>query len=211
MLGTRMGRCLWIGSLVAALGSVAWVSGVASAQGGAKAPAASVAVVNVGRVLELLDEKAQRVAELGEYGDRLQAGIRDIQARVEEAYADLQVLPKGNAQYVSKQDEAIRLEMKLQGEEEFAKFRFNERMQRTKMELFDKIVSAAGVYAQREGYDIVLNDDSDMTLPDERIGQMNDQTFMAFVRGRRVIFRTDGVDITDEVAQLMNNQHKAAQ
>jgi Skp family chaperone for outer membrane proteins len=173
------------------------------------AHATSVAVVDVGRVLEALDEKAVEVARLGQFGQQLADEVQKIQDQRDAANADLDVLPKGTPQWEDKQNEAIRLEMKLQSEKEFAKFRLNKEKQRTKLELFNKIVEAAGTYAEREGYDIVLNDDRDMSIPPEQLGQLTDAQFESFVQSRRLIFATDASDITDEVAQMMNTQFKA--
>lgn len=169
----------------------------------------SVAIVDVGRVLEALDEKAVEVQRLGAFGQKLADQVQEIQKQLDAANSDLDVLPKNTPQYEDKQNEAIRLQMKLQGEKEFAKFRLNKEKQRTKLELFNKIVSAAGIYAEREGYDIVLNDDRDMTIPSEQLGQLTDPQFESFVQGRRLIYAKDAVDITDAVATMMNNQFKA--
>jgi outer membrane protein len=203
---------------IAALVGLAAIVGVwsvatveAESMGVQKAPATSIAVIDIGKVLDQLDEKRARLAELEQYGNSLQEQVERIVLEKDAIVADLEVLPKDTPQFLAKQDQAIRKEMELQGEQEFAKFRFNERKQRTKLELFKKIESAAGIFAQREGYDIVINDDRDMTIPESQVGQMNDQAFQAFVMSRRVIFATGTVDITDEVAQMMNNNYKAAQ
>lgn len=196
---------------LAALAGVWGLASVRAETAAQKAPSAAVAVIDIGKVLEQLDEKRSRLAELEEFGRAMEARMERINAEKDVIVADLEVLPRGTPQYLEKQDQAIRKEMELQGEQEFAKFRFNERKQQTKLELFNKIVSSAGIYAQREGYDIVLNDDRDMVVPQDQVGQMTDQAFQAFVMSRRVIFATDAVDITDEVAQMMNNNYKAAQ
>lgn len=183
----------------------------AEAAGAQQAPPTAVAVIDVGKVLDQLEEKRTRLADLEAFGQQLENRVADIDAERQKVLDDLDVLPKGTPQYYAKQDEAIHKQMELQSEKEFAQFRFNERKQRTKLELFNKILSAAGIYAQREGYDLVINDDRDLTIPDAQLGKMNDQSFQAFVMSRRVIYATDAVDITDEVAQHMNNNYKAAQ
>jgi outer membrane protein len=204
----------WIVALVS-LAAVAGVWSVATVRAESasaqKATPTALAVIDIGKVLDQLDEKRARLAELEEYGRSLEAEVERIRVEKDAIVADLDVLPKNTAQFIAKQDQAIRKEMEFQGEKEFATFRFNERKQQTKLELFRKIESAAGIFAQREGYDIVINDDRDMTIPDGQVGQMSDQAFQAFVMSRRIIFATDAADITDEVAQMMNNNYKAAQ
>ena len=198
-----------IGMVLAGLGVIR-VTSVQGEQAGVQgARATSVAVVDVGGVLEKLDEKAMEVQRLGEFGQRLSDEVQKIKEQGDAANADLEVLPKGTDQYTDKKNEAIRLQMKLQYEQEFAKFRLNEEKQRTKLKLFNKILEAAGIYAEREGYDIVINDDRDMTIPPEQIGQLTDAQFESFVQSRRLIYAKEAVDITDEVAQMMNTQFKA--
>ncbi len=213
MLGRGVREWAMVGAVVATVLGAWAIAGVRAEAAAARQSAAptSVAVVDVGKVLDQLEEKRSRLADLEEYGRNLEARVAEIEAELQGLIADLEVLPKGTAQFVEKQDEAIRKEMALQGEREFAQFRFNERKQRTKLELFNKIVSAAGIYADREGYDMVLNDDRDMNVPADQVGQMTDQAFQAFVLSRRVIHATDAIDITDEVAQMMNNNYRAAQ
>ena len=210
MRGRSAGRVAVVAAALA-VGLGVWRIGSVEAQapGSAGARATSVAVVDIGRVLGLLEERSDRLQELEDFGRRLEEDVQAVEEQFASATSDLEVLPRGTPQWDDKQTEAIRLEMRLQGEKEFAKFRMNERKQRMKLELFNKIVSAAGIYAQREGYDVVLNDDRDMTIQEAQVGQMTDAAFEAFVQSRRVIFASEGVDITEEVAQLMNNQFKA--
>lgn len=207
----RHGARRWaavIGVVLAGIGAIRVAS--VQAQGTPSgARATSVAIVDVGRVLDALDEKAIEVARLSEYGQRLASDVQSIQSQLDAATADLDVLPKDTPQWEDKQNEAIRLQMKVQAEQEFAKFRLNKEKQRVKLKLFNKILEAAGTYAEREGYDIVINDDRDMTIPAEQLGQLTDAQFESFVQSRRVIYAKDSVDITDAVAQMMNTQYKA--
>ncbi len=169
----------------------------------------AVAVVDIARTLDQLAEKRDREMEL-------ESAIADRQARVDrlrdEAQAvaeELDILPEGSMEWRDRREEAIRLEGRLQIEQKLAQQILSQSRMRMQLELFNKIVESSQRYAEREGFDIVLSSDVSEPIPEVAAEQMGPQEFMAMLASRRVVHATDAVDITDEVAQMMNNEFQA--
>jgi Skp family chaperone for outer membrane proteins len=168
-----------------------------------------VAVVDIAQVLEQLSEKREREmqleSEIGERQDRLDR----LKGQADLAKQDLEVLLRGTKEFRERQEEAIRLEGRLQIENEIAQRRLSQSRMRMQLELFNKILEAAQRYADREGFDIVLSSDVSDPIPEVAAEQMQPQEFMAMLASRRVVHASGAVDITDEVAQMMNNEFRA--
>ena len=99
-------------------------------------------------------------------------------------------------------EEAVRLQYKLEFEGNLAS-RILQR-QRTEMQLalFNKIRDAARAYADAEGFEIVLTTDHTAEIP----ANLGANEVNGAILSRRVIHASASVDITDAVAQRMNNQ-----
>jgi Skp family chaperone for outer membrane proteins len=69
-------------------------------------------------------------------------------------------------------------------------------------EMFLKVTDAVGRIAQREGYDIVMLDDSLFPLPENAA----DADVYRAIITKGIIYRQDTTDITDDVVTLMNNE-----
>ncbi len=71
--------------------------------------------------------------------------------------------------------------------------------------LYGKIEDAIARISEREGYDVVLMDDSTFPLPENA---PDSDVYRAIVT-KGVIWRHDSVDVTDQVITLMNNEFTA--
>jgi Skp family chaperone for outer membrane proteins len=99
----------------------------------------------------------------------------------------------------------MRFEAQFRLETEIAERTLAEHQKLMQLALFNKITEAVRAYADREGIDVVLTNDSGVEIPQD----LSDQQFLAAVTGRRVVFASDAIDITEEVAQAMNNEYRA--
>ncbi len=202
----------WRASALAAallLGAGVWRLG-----GGGTQPAAAerlelaasccVASLDLNKALEKLDERTEREKELQAFVTTLEAELKKLSDQGKQAEEDLKILPQGSPEWRNKRDEAVRLAARLQAEREASQAIALDRQKRLQVDLFAKIKDAAARFAEREGFMIVIADDSAQTIPDNA----NDQQVQAAILGRRLIFASPATDISEGVARMMNTEFK---
>lgn len=177
----------------------------ASARRPAAADKSPIATLDLNGVLSTLEEREVREKELQAVIQEQTTKLEELKKTAEQAQADLKVLPERTKDWKKKREEAIRLAMRLEGEDKLAKAIVEEERKKLSLDLFTKIKDAAGRFAQREGYVMVLSNDSNIDIP---IDAPETQVQAAMV-GRRVLYRADASDITQAVAQMMNTEFKA--
>ena len=196
-------------TLVACLAVFALVrftsDGALAQGGGGSDPCACVATIDLGRVLERMDERIDRERELQEFIAQLESEVNELRAQAETAQGDLEILVQGTPEFEEGQRAAIRAVARFRFEAEFAERRATERRKTMQLQLFDQIKAATAQFAEAEGYDLVMHDDSTEQLPPE----ITEQQASLAIASRRVIYSASGVDITDAVAQRMNNEYAA--
>ena len=68
-------------------------------------------------------------------------------------------------------------------------------------DLYHKVLAAVGRLAQREGYDLVLQNDTQDFRPE------NQQQLMAMILGRKVLHVNSKLDVSDALIQMLNNEY----
>jgi len=163
-----------------------------------------VATIDLNKVLESMDERAEREKELQSLVATLEGDLKKLADRGKAVEADLQVLPQGTPEWRAKRDEAVMLAAELQAKREASQAIALDRQKRLQLDLFAKIREASARYAEREGFMLVLNSDSAAVIPDNA----NDQQVQGAILGRRVIFSSPANDISEGVARMMNTEFK---
>lgn len=196
-----------IATLAAAIGGVsAGLLGTAVGQPAAgHARPTAVAVVSIPKVLADLREREDKEADLRILSERRESVVNALGEKAQAAAQEFEVLPPGTDDWKAKREEAMRLEATFRLETEIAQRTLGEHQKFMQLELFNKIIAAIKAFAEREGYDLVLTNDSGVSIPPN----LPDQQFLSAVTGRRVAYASEAIDITDEVAQAMNNEYKA--
>lgn len=198
---------LWRWSLVAALvllGGAVLSHSIAPANATLHQSASKpVAVVDLERLIDLLDERSKRQADLEDMGNRLEQrvnGLREqLQAKLDERETASQ--SRRGALF----EEIVRLQTSLQAEEEYATRIAGELLTRLKLDLYGKVLTSVKQYAESAGYDLVLSDDSAGELPSNSGLQALEVAMMS----RKVLFARQTVDITEDVANRMNADYAA--
>lgn len=163
-----------------------------------------VATIDLNKVLESMDERAEREKELQSLVASLEGNLKKLADQGRAAEEDLKILPQGSPEWRSKRDEAVMLAAELQAKREASQAIALDRQKRLQLDLFAKIREAAGRYADREGFMLVINSDSAAQIPESA----NDQQVQAAILGRRVIFSSPANDISEGVARMMNTEFK---
>lgn len=175
----------------------------AVAQRAAGGPCCCVGTLDLQRVLQNLDERAEREGELQSFIRERIARIKNIQERIEQLRADLDILPENGPEWRAKREEVLREDVSLRSEQDFLQLFGAEMEARMKRKLFIKIRDAASRYAEREGYAVVITDDSEVPIPQPVSPELTRQVEPAIV-ARRVIYSSACADLTDDVARMMN-------
>ncbi|MBL0927846.1 MAG: OmpH family outer membrane protein, partial [Phycisphaerales bacterium] len=195
-------------SLAALAGAATfWQLGAASAtaQGAPRAPAVSVAVVDIVAVINKLDERAVRQQELDGFSKERQDRVQKILDEVKKLADEIKLLPENAPERLAKAEQLSRLQLSGEAEERIAVSMGQERQKRMILGLYNKVVEAARAIAQREGIQIVMTDDSAMQIP----ADISPQDMNRMVDSRKVIFAENAVSITDRVIEKMNLDFKA--
>jgi Skp family chaperone for outer membrane proteins len=160
----------------------------------------SIAVVDIGKALESLEETAQIEADLKAQFEALK---QDHQGKQDQLKQDLEILQPGTDAFKQKSNE---FQLKAIELESWWKFQqANVARERVLLieGLYRKLTDAIGKSATENGYDLVLYKEQD---PDFR--NAKPETLMASLAVRKVLWSKSDLDLTDQVILRMNNEWK---
>ncbi|MBI1370921.1 MAG: hypothetical protein GC162_19990 [Planctomycetes bacterium] len=170
------------------------------AQGKGSKPAV-IAVVDVQKVFNSLDEKGSVEADITASTEKLQKEEQDRQTELKALQADLNILAPGTPAFADTQEKLEKKAMEFQVWKQFNQNKL-ERDKAIRLEgLYMKVVGACEAIAKASGYDLVLFKDSTDALK----GQ-NQQQLAALIQVRKVLYSAPDMDITDSVTQKINNE-----
>lgn len=194
-------------SLVSLAGVASFVAPSALAQTAKQQQRPSVVrVINLNTILDTLDEKTDRERELQKFLQGLEDNVNGIKKQLDQSRKEMELLPAKGPAFSAKREEVLRLAARYQAEGQTAKLLAEDKKKLMQIDLFEKMSDAVAEYAKSEGIDVVLNDDSAEKVPDNAPAQQT----MSAMASRRVLFAAHEIDISDEVAQRMNNAYKLA-
>ncbi len=168
---------------------------------------ATVAIVDVFRLIDGLQEAKDLKAQLDERFKAVQKQFDQTRIKLEAMEAD----------YIAmKADDPLRRDkfFELRKAREFAKAEaesveavFNLEGGDAMSSLYDRVLDAVRRLAARDGYDLVLLDDRSRKLPE----QGNDSQMRAGIYGRKILYAAEPLDITPTVIAMMNTDYAARQ
>ena len=162
----------------------------------------AVATVDLVRVLDELKEKGVLEERLQQSLSDRQAQLDDVVNKIKTAQADLETLKPGTAAHREK----IRQIVELQAVGEARRNALQQIISLEKGEMlktiYEKINAAIAKIAERDGWDVVLLDDSGFPLPN----QAPDRDMERAILTRSVLYKHNSVDVTSRVITLMNNE-----
>ena len=170
---------------------------------GQPAPAAAptrVAVVDVQKIFRSMDEQSGVNAELTQQAERLQREEQEKVSAVKSRQADADLLSKESDAYRQALGDIERMTIELQVWRQFMQRKLEQERTLRVQDLYNKILGGIDRLAQREGYDLVLQKDTQDFRPE------NQQQLTAMILGRKVLYASDKLDITDAVTQMLNNE-----
>ncbi|MGJ8636993.1 MAG: OmpH family outer membrane protein [Phycisphaerales bacterium] len=199
---TRMLTTISIASiLITAL--LAWTAGASSSRPPAQPTA--IATVDIMSVIEGLNERDVLKAELESRTEARQEQLNSVVKQLEALDADIQMLKQGTDQHREKMQEGIELQALAKTRRDVLSQIVSIDNGTVMQKLFVKIETAVKDISEREGYDIVLFDDTSFEVP----ADSPNQDVVRAIITKSLIYRHDSIDITQQVITLMNNEYSA--
>ncbi|MEM1184022.1 MAG: OmpH family outer membrane protein [Planctomycetota bacterium] len=169
------------------------------------APPTSVAVIRLEPLLEQLKERTELEDTLNAFIAERQAQVDALRSEGETAASDLELFTPGTAAHRDKTREVLEIRAALETRQKILQEIVSVETGTILQELYLKIKAAAQRIAVRDGYDIILLDDSAANLPPN----VSEGAVLRFIGDRRVLYANDAVDVTGTVANYMNNAFAA--
>ncbi len=191
---------------VVGLGATALRAPAGAAEGSVpyRAPA-NIGLVNLDTLMDKLEEAKAKKSELESKGKDRQAQLDEIVNRLKKAKQDLDLLPPDSPQRIEKGVEVIELQAQAEGKKNALQTVINIENGKVVKDLYLKVVAAAERLAQKEGLDLVMMDDRVMELPPGG----SDRDMNMAIQSKRVLFAQKGMEVTEQLATLMNNEYNA--
>jgi Skp family chaperone for outer membrane proteins len=196
-------------ALVLALGAAFAYQAIGQRTGSASPTV--VVTVNLGAVLEGLEQRSVAEAEIKELGDRSQAEDQRRQKEIEDLRTQLENLPEADEEARDAVREQIaRVALQYQAWGRFALEQLDMEKSLRYRDLDRSIKSAIAQLCEIEGYDIVLMDDSQQELTVSRDSRVSREVqVLQQMTSRRIVYVNPVADITDELIERMNNAYSA--
>lgn len=169
---------------------------------------ATIATVNLEAVINKLTELKDRNVEVEKRAGDLKKKLEQTTEQIKQIETELQtVIPTTDKK---KRAEKLAEKLELEGLRE-TRLRTYQRIINLEQgavikDLYEKLIHVVDGVAKREGYDLVLLDDSTFKAPENA----SDEELGAWLRQRHVLSRGDTLDISDRVLTIMNNDYAAA-
>ena len=184
---------------------VGWRAGAESAGSRIVVQPTAVALVNVERALNELEELKALNKSLESRATSRQEKLDTLKKEQESLQAELAELPSNNKE----RQREIRARMFELNET--IKARFNAYQTLIDIEkgeiiapLYAKLLAAVQEVAVKEGYEMVLFDDRSLQVPNGVQSVVNDA-----IQQKSILYANDRVDITSRVVLMMNNKFQA--
>lgn len=199
---------LWRWALIAALAAVAVglftaTTPVANAlQSGFGPSPAKVATVDLGRLLDNLEEKQVAESTLAQFAQDLKVTVDRLKEEADSARADMDAASEATREDLRR--EALRREARYRVEVQVTNALIEQRISQIQVQFFNTLISEVSTYAERNGYDLVITDDRGLTLPPQLGGPELENAILS----RRVVYARDATDITASIATELNNRYR---
>lgn len=203
---TRPRRTLSL-ALAALLGvaGVSYLASHAAARAALMAPPAApvIAVVDLEGVLSGLKEREDKEKAYKAQGEELQTKLKGLKEQLEGEAQTIDNMPAGPAK-----ETAIKAfgekRLRAEFERQFSQKILNELQAEMIRSLYLKISAACAEAAKRNGYHLVMASDQRIGVPQGDI-----DTVTRAIALKRMLHVDQGLDITEEIKTLMNNQYAA--
>lgn len=204
---TGSARGLFLGlAIVAGVSVASWHGSATATASRLAAQPASVATIDLNRVMEGLQSVKERNAALRVKGQERQKELDALQEQLKKLDSDLDQLAKDSKERINIVARGIETRQTLQSKAQIYQQLINLEKGEVLREAYAQIEAAAKALAEKEGYDLVVVDDRAMIqIPD----RASDQEVSLAAQSRKVLYAGASLDITDRIITQLNNQASA--
>ncbi len=169
----------------------------------ASAPAARVAVVDMEKVLDQLDERMDIEARIRDKESQFNKQLENLQKEREDLAARQQMLNEDGEDFARNAQQLEMKNIQLRVMMEYRKTFLGRELLLEKVNLYRRISAAAEQIAKQQGFNVVLV--KELPIDDPELGLQEQQ---ASFRTRKVLWAADELDISRSVVTMMNNEFK---
>jgi Skp family chaperone for outer membrane proteins len=172
------------------------------AQNAAKAPKTAVAVVNVAELIAKCQKNQDFQGDVQKRQIKLQAEQKKKQDAINVLRTNLDLA--GNAAERQKTEREITKALyEFQAWSQIEQQNLVREQRLFLIELYGEIDKAVAAVAQKEGYDLVIFD-----TPSPDFDQLNPEQLVQVIGNRRVVFRSEKINLTPIVLEKLNLDHQ---
>ena len=185
--------------------ALVWTQRAPQAQA-APAPATglNIAVVNVSKILTDCKEYADHEKQTAQKGEQIKAKLEQLSKEIESLQKEIEVaLEPGSAEYLERLQEWINKRALYQAYSDGQKQVLEAEHQAWAETLYTKLLEEVEKIAQAEGIDLILNKDQS-PLNTRKLSDL-----LEVIRGRKVLYSTTELDLTDKVLDSLNQRYAA--
>lgn len=199
---------IWRWALIAAMSTIAIAifsaaTPIASAIQSSFAPEPSkIATVDLGRLLDGLEEKQVAEGLLAEFAQEEKVKVDALKLASDDARADLEAASEATRDELRR--EALSREANYRVQVQVTNALIEQRISQIQIEFFNTLIEEVSLYAERIGYDLVVTDDRGLTIPPNLGGPELENAILS----RRVVYVREATDITDDLITELNNRYR---
>ncbi len=164
-----------------------------------------VAVVDVVRLINELEQLNERSREIKTLADELTADLEQARRDARDAQDALQMATDATREELL--NEALEATLRIREITTMREIRVRMKQNQVLRETWAMVQEEVRAHGRAQGYDVVIADDS-LVEPGIPL-DADPEAFKSFVVDRRVLFAADAADITSEIITRMNNQYNA--
>ena len=158
-----------------------------------------IGTVNLERVFNDIQARSLAEGVLESEIKAFETRRQELRAEADRHAADLEMLVPGTKRYVAVQKQQMRSALDYGAMGEFIQYKLDATRAEARRKLFDQIIDEAAKYAQANGIDFLVTNDSKLSLQDGTDMQIVQQLAL-----RRMIYANDAYDITDKLIDWIN-------
>jgi Skp family chaperone for outer membrane proteins len=193
-----------------ALGLLAGGAAIVALPQSASAQSTKIAVVNVQRVYNDMQETKAMTVRMAEEGKKLNAEMEAKAQELQKLRAerdDKDHLKPGTPQWEEVNQKLITKSVELKNWRDSKQALQEDAYKQQVKKLFEKVEAAVAEVAKAEGYDIVI---ADTSAGQDALDQADLRTLKAMLLQKSVLFANDKSDITQRVIISLDGKYKAA-
>lgn len=164
----------------------------------------AVGTVNLPEVLQALDQWKAEMSRAESAGKAYQDKHATMREDVEALRADMDDFVVGSDKYLEAERTMKRAAIDLLAYEQTAQMMEARAMQRAILEVYAAIQRSAGELASRDGYGLILMDDSVVSIPPDTANVLEEISL------RKVLWADSGLDVTADLISYMNEQWQSS-